>query len=326
MRRFGANLISSADQLAIRLVGTTIRAGLVRRPAASSMVIWAIVWAVLPRAHLVGEEPAEAHGGQVLQPVHAVLLIGAEHGLEGGREHRLRDLRLAAEAFDGGGDAGGVLPAGGEQVLQLQHGDGLALRQHEGRVAGLGGRFDQVAHDGEQPADALGRQLQHAAVIEAGDEVFADDLRRLDPAALVQAGQDGQQGVADAVDLDAQFQREPAGAGVGYLGVIQAHRLGEARAEIGVDLAAPAHRLQSGDALGEETVPLLAGIAVAEDEDAAPLQRARVGDAELDEAVLPQRLGDGGFGVEVAAHEGRAGGPRQRTNWRSSSASAMPPP
>ena len=116
----------------------------------------------------------------------------------------------AAEALGIGRDGAGVVPPRRQQVLEIQHAGGFAVRQQQLALGGAVGGVEQVGHDREQAADALGRQLQEPAVLEAGDQLAIDDLRRVDAAALEQAGEDGHQGDAGAIDLDAEVQRERA--------------------------------------------------------------------------------------------------------------------
>ncbi len=259
-------------------------------------------------AHVIGEEAAEAVAGEMLQPVHAMALIGAQVDAEGFRDLDGDDFRLAAEALDIGFDGGRVLPARGEHVLEFEHGGGSTDGQDQRLLGGAAGGFDKVAHDGEQAADALGRELDDAAVLHAGDQLVADDLRRIDAAACQQMFEDGQQRVAHAVDLDAEFEREIALVGILDRDVDIADIIRELRAEIGVDAALPAERVELGHAHGDEMVPLRGGFRATEDHDALAAGGFAVGHAHLNEAVRAQHIQGGGLGGDVAADEGDVAG------------------
>ena len=110
------------------------------------------------------------------------------------------------------GDDGAVLPARGDQVLQIQHAGCGGGVQHHGLAGGAAGGLDQVVHHRQQAGDPVGRQLEDAAVVEAGDDLAVDDPSRGHAAAFVQAHEDRQQRVAGAVDLDAEIERESAPA------------------------------------------------------------------------------------------------------------------
>ena len=75
---------------------------------------------------------------------------------------------------------------------------------------------------------------------------------RVHAAAVEQPGEDRHQRDAGAVDLDAEIEREAAAFGVADADVVFADRLHAARAEILVDLVAPAERLQRRHPVGDE--------------------------------------------------------------------------
>src|SRR5476651_1064759 len=68
--------------------------------------------------------------------------------------------------------------------------------------------------------------------------------------------------------------------------VASADRPDKARAEIGIDLVAPAKRPQGGEAFGDETLPGLGGIAAAEDEHQPAFFGLSRGHPHLHQAVL----------------------------------------
>ena len=261
----------------------------------------------LAEPHVVGQEAAEVVGAQMLQPVDALLLVGAQAGGEAGGHRDIRDFGDAAEAGNMGGDGGAVLPAGGDEVLQVEHGRCLGGVQHQFLAGAAACRLDQVVHHRQQAPDALGRQLEDAAILEAGDQLAIDDPRRGDAAALAQADEDRQQRMADPVDLDAEVEREAAMRRIGEAHVARADGADESRTETGVDQAAPTDRLQRRQPLGDEALPALGGVAAAEDEDQPALRRLALGHAHLHEAVLAEGVEDGGLGGAVAADEDGAG-------------------
>ena len=200
------------------------------------------------------------------------------------------------------------MPSRRQQVLELQHGDGFAVRQQQLALGGAVGGVEQVGHDREQAADALGGQLQQPAVLEAGDQLAVHDLRRVHAAALEQPGEDRHQGDAGAIDLDAEVQREAPAFGVADADVVVADRLDRAGAEILVDLVAPAQRLQRRNPLGDEGLPALRGVAPPIDMDHAAFGGGAPGDAHLVEAVLAQHGEGRGFALRVAPDEAGGGG------------------
>ena len=284
----------------------------------------------LAEAHVVGQQPAEAGFAQVLQPVDAVLLVWSQGGVETGWHRRLGDLGDGAEAGDPGGDGGAVLPACGDQILQVEHVGGGGGVQHHGVAGGASGCLDQIVHHREQSGDAFGRQPQDAPVVEAGDDLTVDDPGGCHAAAFAQAHQDRQQRVAGAFDLDAEIEREAAVRRVGDPHVAEADGFDQARAELAVDAVAPTQRLECGEAVGDETLPGLGGVAATEDEH----QPALCPPCRSPCASAPGRPGGwlpgGGLDRAVAAHEDRAVvgvsfGPLVRTNWRSSSNGTIAP-
>jgi hypothetical protein len=84
----------------------------------------------LAETHVIGQEAAEAEAAQMLQPIHALLLIRSQGGREGRGDRDILDLDLAApEVLRIGLDRARILPARGEQILQIQHGGGFAVLQ-----------------------------------------------------------------------------------------------------------------------------------------------------------------------------------------------------
>ena len=248
----------------------------------------------LAQAHVVGQEAAQPMRAQVLQPGDAVLLVGAQRGLEPGRHVDGRDLRRATELGGVGLDGARIVPPRGQQVFEVEQAGSLGGLELEAAVGGAPSRIDQVRHHGQQTADALGRQLEDAAVVQAGDELAIGDEGRVHAAAVEQAREDGQQRHAGAVDLDAEIERERAGfAGAGArrghvadAEVVLADRLHRARPELLVDPVAPAQRHQHRHALAHEPLPAFGGVAAAEQVDDTALGARGVRHPHLVEAVL----------------------------------------
>jgi hypothetical protein len=255
-------------------------------------------------AHVVGEEGAEAVFAQMLEPVDAVLLVGAEFGLEAGGDGDRGDGGAVAEAGGVGFDGAGVVPAGGQQVFEVEDAGGFGGGELDDVFAGAAGGVEQVGHDGEEAADAFGGEFEDAAVVERGEEFAVDDLGGFHAAAVEQAGEDGEQGDAGAVDLDAEIEREAAGRGVGDADVGFADGLDDAGAEFLVDLVLPAEDLECRDAAGDEGLPAFRGIAAAEDVGEAAAGGGAFGEAHLGEAVGGDHRQGRGFGGAVAADEG----------------------
>ena len=119
-------------------------------------------------------------------------------------------------------DRGAILPARGDQVLQVEHGGRLAGIQLQCLAVDTAGGRDQVVHNRQQAGDPFDRQFQDAAVGEAGDHLAIDDPGRRDAATLAQAQQDRQQRMAHAVNLDAEVEREFSAWRIGNLHVARA--------------------------------------------------------------------------------------------------------
>ena len=96
--------------------------------------------------HVIGEQPAEAVFPQVLQPVDALLLIRAQARGEARRQRHVWDVGDVAETRDMRRDRGAILPARGDQFLQVEYGGRLAGIQLQCLAVDTAGGRDQVVH------------------------------------------------------------------------------------------------------------------------------------------------------------------------------------
>ena len=149
------------------------------------------------KAHVVGEEAAEVVGPQMLEPVDALLLIGAQRGFEGVGQGGVGDVGLAAVAIGVGFDGGGVFVAGEQELFEINDACDLGAVEQQDVVGCAAGGFDEVAEDGEEAADALGGEAEDSAIVEAGDDFAVDDLGLREAALVEQALQ------ADAAPIGA---------------------------------------------------------------------------------------------------------------------------
>ena len=171
--------------------------------------------------HVVGQDAAQAVGAQKLQPVQALLLVGAQLGLQAGRHRHRGQFAAAAQALR---QFTQRLRTGPHRAFAQTHcgAQGVEPRQLEAVarkiMAALAHQLQQRLQPGLQ---ALGRQPHKAAVGLRQVHVIRQRrrpsgwVRRAVRGLRDQAGQPGQDVVALAVDLHAQRQVEPGrGAGV----------------------------------------------------------------------------------------------------------------
>ena len=148
-----------------------------------------MVCAVLPRPISSARKPPSPWVRRCCSQFRPCCWYGRRLRVKPGGGRHLHHLRQLAEPLDGGGHLGGVLPPRGQQFLEVQHRGRLAGRQQEGGIGAVGGRLHQVAHHGHQAAHPVGGQADHAAVLQAGDQLVAQGAQRVRPA-LHQPGQD----------------------------------------------------------------------------------------------------------------------------------------
>ena len=194
----------------------------------------------LTQPHVVGQHCAQVVFPQILQPIHAVLLVRPQGRGEAGWHGDVRDIGGRTKAGHMGSGGGAILPAGGENILEVKHIGGLPGIQLQAAVRRSMRRFREVLHHRQQTGNALRRQLQDAAVVEAGDHLAADDPGLGHAATVLQTQQDGQERMACSVDVDAQVQGEPAAGRVRHPHVANAIGRRDARAKCLIDLVAPA--------------------------------------------------------------------------------------
>ena len=111
-RRPGANFAHSAAQLPTTLVGATTRNGSASGRSSRGVADQREGLHGLAQAHVVGEDATEAVVVQKREPVEAVLLVGAQGGLQRRRNLAVDDLVTGQQPADGllpgrrlGGDA-----------------------------------------------------------------------------------------------------------------------------------------------------------------------------------------------------------------------------
>jgi hypothetical protein len=86
----------------------------------------------------------------MLQPVDALLLIRAQARREAGWHRHVGDVGDIAETRNMRCDRGAILPARGDQVLQVKYGGRLAGIQLQCLAVDTAGGRDQVVHNRQQ--------------------------------------------------------------------------------------------------------------------------------------------------------------------------------
>ncbi len=263
----------------------------------------------LAQAHVVGQDAGDIVGGKALEPRQADLLIVAQFALEAGRRRDFRQDLVVAQLPQEGLDLLRLVGPSRHQIVDIDQQVGFGQRNLELLFQPAPAVQHRLQH-AEQPFHPLGRQRQHAAVVEHELRLAVDHLGRGHAAPVDQPGQDGQQRPAQAVDLDTDIHVEPAFAGIAHHDSDIAGRLDRPGPEIGTDIDLPAFLLQIRDMGGEEGTPravdILAGHPV--DAGAPVVQRAlRRLDPELGESDLGKPHHGSLLGHLVASGEqGRA--------------------
>ena len=211
------------------------------------------------QAHVVGEDAAEIEFAQKLQPVEPPPLIVAQcRAQPGGRRDRLHP-RKAAQPFREGAQPLAAQPAQPCRGLDLGERDGLAHRDADC----AGGRqvlgMEQFDEGGEDCLGAVERERDMSAIFKTAEHNAAD-RDRVDAAVQVahaaqQRSQHRQQLHPFATDLDAEIERKPPSASLGYRRVPVAVAGNDARAELRIDFDAPAVPLQRGHGAVNKTSP-----------------------------------------------------------------------
>ena len=192
--------------------------------------------------------------------------------------------------------------------------------QHQLLAGGAAGGLDQVVHHRQQPGDPLGRQLQDAAVVQAGDDLAIDDPRRRHAAALAQAQQDRQQRMPRAIDLDAEIEREPPALARRATRMSQAPTDSTRRGpkSLSIRWRQPS-ACSAGSRSATKRLPGFRGVAAAEHEHHAALRRLAAGHPHLHQAVVADRVERGGLAGRSRRTNTGPAAVSVRTNCRSSS-------
>ena len=233
-----------------------------------------------------------------------MLLVRPQCGGEARRHRHIRNIGCGTKSSNVG--SGTILPAGGEDIFEVQHIGGLPGIQFQPVIRRAACRLRQVVHHRQQARHTLRRQLQDTAIVQAGDDLAADNARPIHTAAFLQAQKDGQKRVPRPVDVDAEVQRKSAAGGIRHPHIADAVGCRDAGSERFVDLIAPAQAGQGRQPLRDEGLPVLRRVLPPEDENKTALRRLSSGHAHLHQTVLAHRFLCSGLALAIAADKLRA--------------------
>jgi hypothetical protein len=259
----------------------------------------------------------------MLQPIDALLLIWTQARREAWRHRHVWDVGDVAETRDMRCDRGAILPARGDQFLQVEYGGRLAGIQFQCLAVETAGGRDQVVHHRQQPGDPFLRQLQ-AAVGEAGDHLAIDDPGRRRCRHAAQAQQDRQQRMARLqISMPRSSENFPPGASATCMSV--ADRSNQARTEACCRSGCASRVLQCRNTLGDKALPGFRSIAATKDKHHPALRCLAGSHPHLHKAVPTDGVNPAAFTDTVAAHKDQPLG-SVRMNCRSSSNGTTAPP
>ena len=211
--------------------------------------------------HVVGEDAGEAVPAQVLQPVDAFLLVGAQFEREAGR--RRRPFRRA-RAGEGGGEAlHGVQPFAAPGAAVDDAGEALGVEFRDAQLAVGGQRVEEVDQGARQRLEAPGRDGEAPVLGVAEDDAFlvvdVGQVAGVEPAriALEEGVEQGRQFDALAFDLDAERDVEPRVAVLGQRADVEVPfaRLLQVVPEVAGEVDLPAAFAQARREFAEEARP-----------------------------------------------------------------------